>query len=390
MRHCMIVDNYYPDIRVERQARALVRRGHDVDVICLRGEREPKRAVLDGVRLHRAPIRRQRGMGLLSQAAEYLAFGFYAAALAAVLHQRRRFDVVQAHNVPDMLVFAGAFPKLTGARLLLDLHDLMPEFFASRFGARLDSLPLRAIVLQERISGAFADHVLTVTELWRQTLIERGLDANKVDVIMNLPDDELFARREPSLPGQSGPVTIIYHGTLTRRYGVDLLLSAFARLARRADVRLIVHGRGELASELEDMVRNLEISDRVRLSTELLPTAALPGLISQADIGVVPNRYDLFTDGILPTKLMEYAALGIPAVVSRTTATTTYFDESMVRYVPPGDVDALAIALGELAAEPAARYELARNAQRFSDRYQWQREADRYVGIVEGMVTRRG
>lgn len=384
----MIVDNYYPDIRVERQARALVRRGHEVDVICLRGAGEAKRDTVDGVRLHRVPIRRQRGMGLRSQGLEYLSFLVYAAALVTVLHGRRRFDVVQAHNVPDFLVFAGTVPKLRGARLMLDLHDLMPEFFASRFGGEMRTIPVRAVQLQERLSTGFADHVLTVTELWRETLIERGLDARKVDVVMNLPDDRLFARREPRV-GERGPVTIIYHGTLTHRYGVDLLVRAFARMARSTDDRLIIHGRGELIPDLETLIAELGIGSQVRLSTELLPTAALPDLIAQADIGVVPNRWDVFTDGILPTKLMEYAALGIPAVVSRTAATTAHFDDTMVSYVPPGDPDALAAALARLAEDPAGRVELARNAQVFSDRHRWEVEADRYVDIVEKIASRR-
>lgn len=388
MRHCMIVDNYYPDIRVERQARALVRRGHHVEVICLRGEGEPKRAVVDGVLLHRVPIRRQRGMGLRSQAVEYVTFLVYAAALAGVLHHRRPFDVVQAHNVPDFLVFAGAIPKLGGARLLLDLHDLMPEFFASRFGGASESLPVRAVRFQERFSTGFADRVLTVTELWRGTLIERGLDPSKVDVVMNLPDDGIFARREPKA-AQHGPITIIYHGTLTRRYGVDLLVRAFAREMRGSDHRLIIHGRGELVTELEVLIEELGLTGQVRLSTELLPTAELPDLIAQADVGVVPNRWDTFTDGILPTKLMEYAALGIPAVVSRTAATTAYFSDSMVRYVPPGDVDALAGAIADLAADPQGRLALARNAGQFSDRHRWATEADRYVDIVEAMASTR-
>lgn len=387
MRHCMIVDNYYPDIRVEREARALVHRGHTVEVICLRDEGDPKRARIDGVVVHRVPVRRQRGMGLAAQALEYLVFGAWAFALVSVLHLRRRFDVVQVHNVPDFLVFAALVPKLAGARVLLDLHDLMPEFFASRFGGRMDGLPVRLVRWQERISTAFADRVLTVTELWRRMLVDRGLAAGKVDVVMNLPDDGLFRRREPEVRRSPERITVLYHGTLTYRYGVDQLVRAVASLGDRLPVQLIIHGRGELVPELEALVAELGMTDRVMLSTELLPTAALPELIARADIGVVPNRNDVFTDGILPTKLMEYAALGIPAVVARSTATTAYFDDGMVRYVEPDDVGALAAAIEELARDPDRRLAMARSAQSFTDRYGWSGEAERYVDIVEGMVA---
>lgn len=389
MRHCMIVDNYYPDIRVEREARALVRRGHTVEVICLRNEGDLARERIGSIVVRRVPVRRQRGMGLAAQAVEYVAFAAWAFALVSVLHLRRKFDVVQVHNVPDFLVLSALVPKLTGARVLLDLHDLMPEFFASRFGGRMDGLPVRLVRWQERMSTAFADRVLTVTELWRGTLVERGLAPEKVDVVMNLPDDGLFRRRAPEVRRAPDPITVLYHGTLTHRYGVDQLVRAVASIGDRLPLRLIVHGRGELVPELEALVARLGISHRVTMSTELLPTAALPDLIAQADIGVVPNRNDVFTDGILPTKLMEYAALGIPAVVARSTATTAYFDDSMVRYVEPNDVSALAVAIEELARDPDRRLAMARSAQSFTDQYGWSREAERYVDIVEEMVPSR-
>ena len=389
MRHCMIVDNYYPDIRVEREARALVRRGHTVEVICLRNEGDLARERIGSIVVRRVPVRRQRGMGLAAQAVEYVAFAAWAFALVSVLHLRRKFDVVQVHNVPDFLVLSALVPKLTGARVLLDLHDLMPEFFASRFGGRMDGLPVRLVRWQERMSTAFADRVLTVTELWRGTLVERGLAPEKVDVVMNLPDDGLFRRRAPEVRRAPDPITVLYHGTLTHRYGVDQLVRAVASIGDRLPLRLIVHGRGELVPELEALVSRLGISHRVTMSTELLPTAALPDLIAQADIGVVPNRNDVFTDGILPTKLMEYAALGIPAVVARSTATTAYFDDSMVRYVEPNDVSALAVAIEELARDPDRRLAMARSAQSFTDQYGWSREAERYVDIVEEMVPSR-
>ena len=388
MRHCMIVDNNYPDIRVEREARALVRRGHHVEVICLRNAGAPKLERVDGLVVHRLPVRRQRGMGLASQAVEYVAFWAWAFALVSVLHLRRRFDVVQVHNVPDFLVFAALVPKLAGARVLLDLHDLMPEFYASRFGGRMGSLPVRLVRWQERISTAFADRVLTVTELWRQTLVERGLDAGKVDVVMNLPDDELFGRREPQVRRAPDRITVVYHGTLTYRYGVDQLVLAVASLGDRIPIDLIIHGRGELVPELEALIAELGMTDRVRMSTVMLPTAALPALIAQADIGVVPNRNDVFTDGILPTKLMEYAALGIPAVVARSTATTAYFDDSMVHYVEPDNVAALAGGIEELARDPDRRLAMARSAQSFTDRHAWSAEAERYVDIVEQLGQR--
>lgn len=384
----MIVDNGYPDPRVQRQALALVARGHHVDVICARTVQEPRTAVIDGVHVYRVPVFRQRGAGLLSQLVEYAAFVMWAAAQLLRLQRHGRYDVVQVHNVPDFLVLAALPAKVIGTPILLDLHDLMPEFFASRFGGRMDSLPVRIVRWQERASRALADHVITVTELWRRTLISRGASADRVDVVMNTPDERLYPRREPR-PEVPGPIRLIYHGTVTHRYGIDLLLRAVAQARDRVPLRLTLHGRGEMAGEVSELVEELGLGDVVTLSREKLAVEDLAALIAEADIGVVPNRNDVFTDGILPTKLMEYAAIGVPAIVARSSATTAYFRDDMVRYVEPEDVDALADAIVELAERPELRRELADRARAFQDTHPWSAEADRYLALVEALGAGR-
>ena len=387
LRHCMIVDNSYPDPRVEREARALVLRGHSVDVICARAGREPAREVIEGVTAHRLPVRRRRGAGLVSQLLEYALFTGWAAAKLMLLDARRRYDVVQVHNVPDFLVAAALPARLRGARVVLDLHDLMPEFYASRFGGRLDSLPVRLVRFQERCSAVLADRIITVTRLWRETLIRRGRDPSKVSVVMNLPDEDLYVRREPRL-GERGAVHVIYHGTLTHRYGVDLLVRALAVARERIPLRATIHGRGELTDDLRELIGELGLADVVRLSTTRLHATDLAEMIAEADIGVVPNRNDVFTDGILPTKLMEYAGLGVPAVVARSSATTDYFDETMVRYVEPGDVAAMADAIVDLAMDPDGRRGMAVRAQSFTASHPWSAEAARYVSMIEDLAAR--
>jgi glycosyltransferase involved in cell wall biosynthesis len=388
LRHCMIVDNSWPDVRVEREARALVTRGHHVDVICARAGDEPRTEWVDGVHVRRIPVRRRRGSGLAVQLFEYVSFTFWAAAELLRLQLRRRFDVVQVHNVPDFLVLAALPAKLAGTPVLLDLHDLMPEFFASRFNGRLDTPAVRLVTLQERLSRRLADAVITVTEDWRATLVARGADPRTTSVVLNAPDEGLYARRDPKTTANE-PILVVYHGTITYRYGVDLLVRAFALARQRVPMRLLLHGRGELLADVRRLIDELGLTDVVTLSTEMVPAVELARLVSTADIGVVPNRNDVFTDGILPTKLMEYAALGIPAVVSRSSATTTYFTDDMVRHVEPGDMDALADAIVDLASDAELRHSLARNAQRFTEAHPWAAEATRYVALVEALAGAR-
>ena len=195
-RHCMVVHAYYPlgETRVQREAIALRDRGYQVDVICLRGRGEAARECHDGVEVHRLPVGRHRGRGLAVQLLEYLVFFAMAAVRLSWLHLRRRYRSVQVHNLPDFLVFAAVFPKATGAPVILDLHDLMPEFFAARLGLTMDHPLVRMVLLQERMACRFADHVITVTEGWRETLAGRSVPMTRSTVVMNVADSALFRR----------------------------------------------------------------------------------------------------------------------------------------------------------------------------------------------------
>jgi glycosyltransferase involved in cell wall biosynthesis len=391
-RHCMVVHNYYPqrEPRVEREAQALVAHGYEVDVICLREDGDPPLAVVDGVNVHRLPVKRHKGSGAAVQMLEYLAFFAVASAKLAALHRRRRYNVVQVHNLPDFLVFAAWLPKLSRARLILDIHDLMPEFYASRFNSGMGSLPVRLVRAQEYLSCRFADHVISVTDLWRSALIDRGLPAEKVSVVMNVANDSIF-RQPAAAPRADEPdrFRLFYHGTITRRYGIDVAIRAVEIVRRHIPgVHLTIHGVGEYRDELIRLVEELSLGQHVRFTSDYIPTSELPSFIRQADLGLVPYRRDVFTDGILPTKLMEYVALGVPVVAARTPVIESYFDETMVQFFTPEDHQDLARSILALHADRARLNMLARNADRFNQRYSWQRVSAEYLALVDRLHSR--
>ena len=99
-------------------------------------------------------------------------------------------------------------------------------------------------------------------------------------------------------------------------------------------------------------------------------------------MGLAPYRNDVFTDGLLPTKLMEYAAVGIPCVAARTTAISTYFSGTMTELFTPGDVDDLAARIRELHADRGRLDRLADGSRRFMERYRWAQVRDDYVALV--------
>lgn len=387
-RHCMVVHAYYPigEPRVEREALALVAKGFQVDLICLKDQGEPETEQIEGINIYRLPVRRHKGKGIFIQLLEYFSFFFLAFFKLTSLQWKKHYAVVQVHNLPDFLIFCAMIPKIMGARLILDLHDLMPEFYAGRFNQDLNALPIRLLRLQERISCAFADQVITVTSLWRETLIQRGIPAEKIVVVMNVANDRIFQRQMRSnLPSGNGqPFRLIYHGTLAERYGIDLAIRAVDQLrASIPNIHLTIHGKGEYLETLVQLKDQLDLDPYVVFSTQYMPIADLPKLIGKAHVGLVPYRQDIFTDGILPTKMMEYVAVGIPVVAARTAAISAYFDENMVRYFTPGDVNDLANSILSLYLNQDLIKQLPINADQFSQRYNWKQMAGFYVESVE-------
>ena len=390
VRHCMVVHNYYPyaETRVQRQAQALVNAGHQVDVICLRHGNEPKIDNVSGVLVHRVPLSHHKKGGVWVQLFDYLAFFVLAFFQLGRLHAVHRYHVVQVHNLPDFLVFAALIPKLMGSRIILDLHDLMPEFYSAKFASPMSSLPVRLIRWQEQISCRFANHVITVTEPWRQTLIERGVPADKCSVVMNVADPQYFYLDGATQPAQDKHFRLVYHGTMARRYGIDLILRAVDQVRKELpQIRLAMHGRGDYLEAVQALAKELDLSEWVQISSDFLPLEDLTDLIRSAHIGIVPYRRDVFTDGILPTKLMEYAALGIPAIVARTPGIEAYFDDSMVAFFHAEDVNELADCIATLCRDRARLKELTQNVQRFNQQYNWAAQQAEYANLVEQLAA---
>lgn len=390
----MIVHAYYPksETRVEREASALIAKGYEVDVLCLRDVGEPASETVNGVNVYRLPVRRHRGSGRGAQLLEYLTFFVLVVGKLLILDRRRRYEVVQVHNLPDFLVFSAFFAKLRGAQIVLDLHDLMPEFYAATSKRAMTSFPVRLLIWQERLACRFADHVISVTELWRETLIKRGVPAAKTSVVMNVADDRVF-NRVPAYeqrPRGKGTFTIIYHGTLSERYGIDVAIRAIDKVRQRVpEIRLIVHGSGEFEKQLAELVLALKLDRHVEFSRRSLSTAQLAEMIRTADVGIVPNRNDIFTDEILPTKLMEYVALGIPVIAARTRAIATYFDDTMVQFFEPGNVDDLAQRIVSVQKDRARLAELVQHSDQFNQQHNWAAVAAGYVTLVDQLRRNR-
>jgi glycosyltransferase involved in cell wall biosynthesis len=389
-RICLIRQGYYPlDTRVRRQVNALTLAGHEVDVICLSRPGLPRFERLGQVTVHRVPIAKRRG-GRLHYLFQYGSFLLVATWMAAFLHVRRRFDLVQVFTLPDALVFAAIVPRLLGAQVLLDLQESTPEFYAVKFGGGLDHPAVRLMAWIEQAAIRFADHAITCTDQMREAFESRGAAIGKIEIVMNSAAEEEFdPRQHPPADHPPDEFRIICHGTVERIYGIDTIIRAVGLLRDEIPgLRLDVYGEGFALGEIRSLVGDLDLEDRVYISGRFVPLDEVVGAIARADAGVVAIRRDMFRDLMHCLKMFEYIAMQKPAIVSRTRSVEAYFDDSCFEMFTAGDEVDLARAIRELHSDPQRRDRMVREASRRNEPYRWPHQRKRYQEIVRGLVRK--
>lgn len=377
--------DYAGDTRIRREAEALVARGDVVDLVCPRTESLQGKTSPGGVNLHHARAFGYGESGPLRYLARYAAFLFAAGLKVARLSRRHRIDIVQVHTMPDFLVFAALPAKRRGTKVILDVHDLVPELYASKFGLRESHPLIRALVWVERRSIAFADTALAVHGPHRDALVHHGNPAEKLTVIMNSPDLRLLGR--PRDENEVDPSLLVYHGTISRRHGLETAVRAVG-LARRKipGLSLFVAGDGDDVARIQGLIEELGLDGMVNLSRGIVPLEELLPTLRRAAAAVIPLIPDSFTRYMLPVKLLEYAALRIPVIVTRIPAIEAYFDESAVAFVDPEDPTAVARRIVELHHDPALGRSLAANAAEVIARHPWEKERRRYFAVIDRLL----
>jgi glycosyltransferase involved in cell wall biosynthesis len=378
---------YESDNRIIRYARALVDRGDEVHVVSLR--RRPTQAVdevLDGVHVHRIQDRfgNKHGDSAWSFLWPVVRFTL-AAAWWLTRTGGRRFDVVHVHNIPDFLIFGALPAKLRGARVVLDIHDIVPEFFGSKFGAASSSKVVCALLLMERASAAMADHVILANHLWLDRYARRNRAAHKCSVVINHVDEEVFR----PLPRRrlDGDPLVVFPGGLQWHQGLDIAIRAFSLLRERLPrARFEIYGDGNMKPQLQALTAELGLQNVVRLH-DPITLAEVAQVMADADLGVVPKRADSFGNEAYSTKIMEFMAVGVPVVASDTKVDRHYFDESVLRFFPSGDAAALADAMHELLSDRAASQDMVARAQLYVGKHGWSHHRAGYLQLVDGLTA---
>ncbi|MCW2283836.1 glycosyltransferase involved in cell wall biosynthesis [Rhodoblastus acidophilus] len=383
-KSCVIVVENLPvplDRRVWQEAQALRRAGLQVSVICPATVDYPARfEILDGVEIHRHPLPLQ-ARGRCGFVIEYAAALYHEARLLLRIHRRRGVDVIQACNPPDLIVLA-ALPLLAmGARFIFDQHDLCPELYEAKFSRRGPFYWL--LRAAERFTYACADQVVTANDAFREVALARGAKGGRVASVYSYPDTTWLRARKKPQAVKDKPV-LGYLGVIGDQDGVDGLVRAVDHLVHVdafTDFRALVVGDGPALGGVAALAHDLRVDDYITF-TGFLTGEKLAAQLAAFDIGLIPDPLNPSNDRMSMNKVFEYCALGVPTVAFPLVETRRLLGDAGV-YAKGGRPQDLAEATLPLLRDNALRAALAEGARRRSARFDWAREAQKYLRVYD-------
>jgi glycosyltransferase involved in cell wall biosynthesis len=387
LRACSVAYSFYEgDGRVRRYAECLVAHGYEVDALGARAKGLPMEdTVIGGVNVFYIQQRAKTEKSKFIYLMKHLLFFVRSMFILTWKHIRKPYDLIHVHSLPDFEVFAAWYPKLLGAKVILDIHDITPEFYISKFNVSSRSVIFKALAFVERISCGFANHVIVSNHIWQKRLEQRSIEAPKVTTILNFPDTEIFHKIGKQRTDDK--FIMVYPGSLNYHQGLDIAIRAFSLIAHEAPkAEFHIYGGGGDFDSLKSLIAELELSDRVLLKGSY-SIDHIRTVVEDSDLGVVPKRKSLFGDEAFSTKILEFMSLGIPVIVPDTTIDTYYFNPTVVQFFHANDERSLADTMLRLIRDPKLRENLVKNADEFMKNYTWQANKEIYLNLVDSLVN---
>ena len=377
MRILVLSERYLPEIaapcfRIADHARTWIEEGHDVTVVTCapnfpRGKvfdgyknRLYQEEMIDGVRVIRLWSYTAPNQGVFRRTLDYLSFMFMAILFC---WKYPRFDVCVATSGPFFTAVAGFFVSLFRRRpWIFEIRDLWPASVGA-VGA-MKGWPLRMCEKVELFLYRRAHRIVSLTNSFRQDLVERGISADKNDVITNGVDVEKFqsdltpATARQRLGVASDAFLLGYIGTTGMAHGLQTVLDAADKCRNIPQVHIVIIGDGAERKTLEASAEQMQLTNLT--FHDYVPHADIPAYLRALDLSIVHLKPDPLFRTVIPSKIFESMAVGTPILMAVQGESADIVRASSAGVcIPSGDSEEMAATISNLYHNRAALKEMS-------------------------------
>jgi len=282
------------------------------------------------------------------------------------------------------LVFAVVIPKLFGAKIILDIHDSLPQTFLSKYNLTKKNFIYKLLILEERMSYRFSDKVIAAHSLLKDEVFANvGLDVNKFDVILNYADELIFNFIEEYK--LNGKLRLVFHGTIAERFGLDYVLDELKDLDD-VDFDFTIIGEGDYSAEIENKIKACNLASKVKFINKYYPVKELPKILSDFNLGLVSYEISQATEYMLPVKLFELISMGIPAIVVKNKVIYHYFIAEDVFFYENSLPGSLKKLVKNISKNKNLLLEKRKRLSEIREKYYWSYQAQKYYDIVQNLI----
>ena len=373
---------YSRDPRVRRYAEFLVDEGYNVDCIVLKEKETNQKFFKDQIKMIYMPMYQYRGNSNISYVYSYVRFfinSFYFLSIKSI----NKYSLIHVHNMPDFLVFSTILNKIFGTKIILDIHDNMPEIYKDKFEPLIAFFICKILLFQERLSAIYSDVVITVHEPHLNYNIKyHKLNPNKSKVVHNFADFNLFRKKKNIIHYKiNDEFKLIYHGTIAKRFDLTNILKGISIVRNKYNVKLNIYGKGDGLDELKKQIKQLNLENLVSYKG-MIPLDNIPDKISQSHLGIVSYAESTATSMMLPLKLMEYVAMELPVLTVKNVPIQYYFGNTKLAFYKSGSPESFSKELVKIIENPKKREYMQLEMKKFNQKFNWNHEKYKYLKIL--------
>ena len=379
----LLENNPYPnDLRVRQEANSLASNGFQVTVIAPGTRSQSTYENNHGVHVYRYPSP-PAGVGCFSYLVEYSWALFFSFFLTIWVFFRRGFDVIHAHNPPDLFVLIGICFRIFGKKFIFDHHDLSPEMYYARFDNQGNRLVYQALKFFEILSCRMAHQIIATNESYKKIEIERaGIAASKVSIVRNGPD---ISKMKPVSPDPQirakASIMLGYLGVIGQQDGVDYLIRALDYIVKElgiTDIHAVIMGSGSAIPGLKKLTSELELEQYISF-TGSIPYNELPRYVSACDICIDPDPHNPYNDRSTMVKMMDYMAMAKPIVAFDLTEHRASAGQAAL-YAIRNDVQNFANTIVQLINDPELQNTMGQIGRlRMIEKFAWHHQEDQLL-----------